>query len=140
LAVEGFEALAKREPGNTGFTADLSVALRTRADHRLEMGEGAGVERDLRRSLGLLETVYQANPRSLRLLRALAECYQGLGDLSASRSHWKQAHDWYQKNLELWERWKQVGVSSLYDRQYRDLAARLVAQAAKNSSRPLPLP
>lgn len=76
----------------------------------------------------------QENPRKLTLLRDLADCYQGFGDLSASRSNWKQAQGWYQKSLDLWERWKQVGISSIYDRQRRDLAARLVAQAAKNSS------
>jgi serine/threonine protein kinase len=134
-AVEGFEVLAKREPANTGFAGDLSVALRTRADHRLQMGDSAGAERDLQRSLGLLESLYQADPRNLRLLRALAECYQGFGDLSASRSNWKQARGWYQRSLDLWGRWKHVGVSSVYDRHRRGLAGRLVAQAARNSSR-----
>jgi len=134
-AEEGLELLAKRDPADQRFPEDLGLALRTLADHRLEMGDTAGAERDLQRSLGLLEPLYQANSRNLILLRDLADCYQGFGDLSASRSNWRQALGWYQKSLDLWGRWKQVGASSVYDRQRHDLAARLVAQAAKNSSR-----
>jgi serine/threonine-protein kinase len=109
----------------------LGLALHTLAAHRLEMGDPAGAERDLERSLGLLEPLYQANPRKLTRLRDLADCYQVFGDLHVSRSEWKVAHAWYQKSLELWERWKQVGVSSIYDQQRRALTARLVAQAAR---------
>jgi tetratricopeptide (TPR) repeat protein len=137
-AVEILEGLGKRGAGDLGFRQLLGVALHTLAAHRLEMGNAGGAERDLQRSLGLLEPLYQANPRRLTLLRDVADCYQGFGDLSASRSNWKQAQVWYQKSLDLWERWKQVGVSSIYDSQRRDLAARLLAQAAQNSSKTSP--
>ena len=137
-AIEILEGLAIRDPGDVGFKQDLGVALHTLAAHRLGMGDAAGAEQVLRRSLGLLEPLYQANPRKLSLLRDLADCYQGFGDLCASRSNWKQAQGWYQKSLDLWERWKQVGVSSIYDRQCRDLAASLLAQAAQNSSKNSP--
>jgi len=140
-AVEGLEVLAAREPADARFPEDLGLALHTLADHRLRTGDTAGAERDLQRSLGLLEPLYQANPRNLKLLRDLADCYQGFGDLSASRSNWEQARGWYQKSLDLWGRWKDVGTSSIYDRQRQDLAARLVAQAAKkNVSRVLSSP
>ena len=139
-AVEGLEALARRDPADQRFPEDLGTALRTRAAHRLEVGDTAGAEPDLERSLGLLEPLYQANPRNLTLLRDLADCHQGFGDLVARRSNWKQALRSYRKSLELWQGWKQVGVSSVYDRQRQDLAARLVAQAAKNSRRLLAWP
>ena len=112
-AVQGLEALANRDPADARFPEDLGLALRALADHRLEIGDTAGAERDLQRSLALLEPLYQANPRNLSLLRDLADCYQGLGDLSASRSNWKQAQGWYRL----------------------DLAARLVAEAAKKTSK-----
>ena len=73
------------------------------------------------------------------ILRDLADCHQGFGDLAASRSDWKQAQLEYQKSLDLWDRWKQVGTSSVYDRQRRDAAAGLVARAAKKLSRNPPL-
>jgi len=134
-AEERLEELANGDPADTRFREYLGVALHTRAAHWLEIGSAAEAERDLQRSLGLLEPLHQANSRKLTLLRDVADCYQGFGDLSASRSNWKQAQVWYQKSLELWERWKQVGASSVYDRQRRDLAARLAAHAARNSSR-----
>jgi tetratricopeptide (TPR) repeat protein len=130
-AVERLQRLAQQNPDDVRVPEYLGLALHTLAAHRLEMGDPAGAERELERSLGLLEPLYQANPRKLTRLRDLADCYQVFGDLHASRSEWKVAHAWYQKSLELWERWKQVGVSSIYDQQRRALTARLVAQAAR---------
>jgi serine/threonine-protein kinase len=69
----------------------------------------------------------------LTRLRDLADCYQVFGDLHASRSDWKQAHAWYEKSLELRKGWKQLGSSSIYDRERHDLAERRVANAAKNA-------
>jgi serine/threonine-protein kinase len=137
-AVEILEGLAKRDPNDIDVRQYLGVALQTQGAHRLEMGDAGGVEKDLQRSLGLLELLYQQNPRKLMLLRDLADCYQGFGDLCASRSNWKQAQAWYRKSLDLWERWKRVGVSSVYDRQRGDHAASLVAQVAKKSSKSSP--
>ena len=85
----------------------------------METGDPGGAERDLERSLGLLEPLYRANPRQLTRLRDLADCYQVFGDLDASRSEWKTAQAWYQKSLELWEGWKQLGSSSIYDQERR---------------------
>jgi len=103
------------------------------------MRDVGGAERDLQRSLGVLEALYRQNPRNLVILRNLADCHQGFGDLAAKRSDWKQAQLEYQKSLDLWERWKQIGASSVYDRRRRDLAGSLVVQAAKKSSRTSPL-
>jgi serine/threonine protein kinase len=133
-AVEILEGVAKRDPGNAEARQLWGVALNTRATHRLGMGDAGEAERDLQRSLAILEPLYQENPHKLTLLRDVADCYQGFGDLFASRSQWKEAQTWYQRSLDLWERWKQVGVSSIYDRQHRDLANRLVAQATNHVS------
>ena len=132
-AVERLQRLARQNPDDVRVSEYLGLALHTLAAHRLEMGDHAGAERDLERSLGLLEPLYRANPRKLTRLRDLADCYQVFGDLHASRSEWKLAHGWYQKSLELWERWKEVGASSVYDRQRREFAARLVAKATSIS-------
>jgi tetratricopeptide (TPR) repeat protein len=131
-AVERLQRLGQQNPDDVRVSEYLGLALHTAAAHRLEMGDHTGAERDLERSLGRLEPLYRANPRKLTRLRDLADCYQVFGDLHASRSEWKLARDWYQKSLELWERWKQVGASSVYDRQRRDFEARLVAQATRN--------
>ena len=98
------------------------------------MADGRGAERDLQRSLGLLEPLYQENPAEPAVVGDLADCYRGFGDLYASRSNWKEAQMDYQKSLDLWERWKQVGVSTVYDRHRREAVSALVARAAKLSS------
>ena len=127
------ENLYQRDPADTPTRQLLGVALHRRASHKLEMGDLNGAERDLQRSLGLLEPLYQENPRNLQILRDLADCYQGFGDLSAYRSNWTQAHAGYQKSLDLWERWKLVGKSGSYDRQRLESIAWLALRAAKRS-------
>jgi hypothetical protein len=103
------------------------------AQRTAEIGRHRRTEQDLGRSLGILEPLFRENPHSLQALQNLANCHQGLGDLAASRSDWKRAELEYRKSLDLWERWKQVGTSSVYDRQRRDAAALLVASAEKKA-------
>ena len=112
----------------------LGVALYTRGGHRLRAGNRTAAEQDLEHSRTILEPLYRENSRKLTRLRNLAECYQAYGDLHAARSEWQPAQEWYRRSLELWDRWKQVGVSSIYDQQRRALTARLVAQAARKLS------
>src|SRR5689334_4937688 len=80
-------------------------------------------------SRSILERLYAQNPRKLVRLRGLADCYQALGDLHASRAEWKEAHAGYQQSVRLWERWMGVGTSSVYDRQRRELALSRVHRA-----------
>jgi tetratricopeptide (TPR) repeat protein len=138
-AVEIYEGLHDQSPDRVDFGRRLGEALVALAAHRLETRDAGGAERELQRSLGLLETLNRQYPRNLMILRDLADCHQGFGDLAASRSDWKQAQLEYQESLDLWDRWKQVGTSSVFDRQRRDVAAGLVAKAAKKSSRNPPL-
>jgi tetratricopeptide (TPR) repeat protein len=131
-AAEKLERLAGQNPEDARVAEYLGLTLHTRAAQRIELNDSDGAERDLERSLSLLEPLYRANPRQLTRLRDLADCYQVFGDLHASRSEWKPAQAWYQKSLELWERWKQLGSSSIYDCERHDVAARRVAKAAGN--------
>jgi tetratricopeptide (TPR) repeat protein len=135
-AVERLQRLARQNPDDVRVPEYLGLALHTLAAHRLEMGDRTGAGQDLERSLGLLEPLYQANPRKLTRLRDLADCYRVFGNLHASRSEWPAAHAWYRKSLELWQRWGEVGTSSVYDRQRREAAALLVAKAAGNIKAP----
>jgi tetratricopeptide (TPR) repeat protein len=138
-AVGTLAALHEKDPEHVEFSLDLGEALDKRAAHRLEFAAAVGTGQDLGRSMGILDPTFRANPRNLTALRVLADCHQGLGDLAASRSDWKQAGIEYQKSLDLWDHWKQVGTSSVYDRQRRDAAALLVARAAKKTTGKTPL-
>ena len=71
-----------------------------------------------------MEPLYAENPRKLARLRDLADYYKAHGDLDAAGDR-NQAEEWYRKSLLLWDRWKEVGTSSAYDRQSRAAVARL---------------
>jgi eukaryotic-like serine/threonine-protein kinase len=134
-AVRTLENLYSRDSMDLPNRELLGVALHTRASHRLEMSDARNAERDLTRSRQLLESAYQENPNNLELLRDLGNCYQGFGDLSAHNADWAQAKTYYQKSLNLWEKWTQIGTSTTYDHQRRDFAAKLVARAEKHTLR-----
>jgi len=137
-AVETMEALHRQNPEHVEFALDLGEALDKRATCRLESRDSARAEQDLQRSMAILDPTFRANPRNLTALRNLADCHRGFGDLAASRSDWKKAGIEYQKSLDLWDRWKEVGTSSVYDQRRRDDAALLVARATKQSLQPSP--
>jgi len=130
-AVERLRKLAGQQADDVRFRQYLGLALHTRGGHRLRAGDRAGAAQDLENSRGILEPLYGENPQNLTRLRDLADCYQLFGDLYASRSEWKPAQVWYQKSLELWDRWRQAGSSSIYDSQRRDLAAGRVTNAVR---------
>jgi tetratricopeptide (TPR) repeat protein len=132
------EALHRQNPEHVEFALDLGEALDKRATCRLESRDSARAEQDLQRSMAILDPTFRANPRNLTALRNLADCHRGFGDLAASRSDWKKAGIEYQKSLDLWDRWKEVGTSSVYDQRRRDDAALLVARATKQSLQPSP--
>ena len=88
-----------------------------------------GAERDLRRSEDMLTKLSNDNPRNLTILRDLADCHRVKGDLAGRRSQWKDAHDEYQKSLDLWRGWLQIGKSSIYDQTQRGIAASRVKSA-----------
>jgi tetratricopeptide (TPR) repeat protein len=129
-AAERLEKLTFQNPEDPKFAQYLGLTLHARAAQRIELNDRDAAARDLERSLSILEPLYRDNPRQLTRVRDLADCYEVFGNLSASRSEWSVAEAWYQKSLKLWDRWKESGTSSIYDRTRYDLAARLVAGAA----------
>ncbi|TAM79096.1 MAG: serine/threonine protein kinase [Acidobacteria bacterium] len=134
-AVEILEGLHRQTPPDTQFAQHLGVALNALAAQQLEVGDAEESQRRLQSSQTLLELLYQKNPHSLAILRDLADCYEGRGNLSAARLNWAQARVWYEKSLELWEHWKQMGVSSGYDRKRCRHAIHLLAEVAIKPSR-----
>ena len=133
--VQILDDLARRDPVHPGGRQLLGVALNMRAAQLLKQGDVAESERDQQRSLAILEKLYGENPRSLTLLRDLADSYKGAGDMAVNQSDWKQAQIQYQKSLDLWEHWGNVGTSTIYYRTQREAAARLVARAARRAGK-----
>lgn len=135
-AVELLQKLVREHADDARLPEYLGLALRTRGERFLRIGKRQAAAEDLDASRSILERLYAENPRKLVRLRDLAECYEAFGDLYASRLEWKTAHAWYQSSFEPWDRWKDLGVSSVYNQQRRDLAASRVARAARNIEAP----
>jgi tetratricopeptide (TPR) repeat protein len=107
----------------------LALALQRRASQLAQLGNTSAADQDLQRSEDILVNLYKENPNNLTILRDLADCYSEKGNLAAHRSHWQDATMQYQKSLDLWQRWLQIGKSSAYDQRQRTTAAGLVRDA-----------
>ena len=134
-AVSALEGMYREHPTDLSRADSLSVALLERAACRLDLGRKEDAANDLSRSLGILDPLHQQNPRNLKVLRDLANCRRGLGDSAASRGDWRNARVEYERSLELWDSWKTVGVTSVYDATHRKAAASRLARAEKNSTK-----
>jgi eukaryotic-like serine/threonine-protein kinase len=128
-AIGALEALNNKDSGNLTESQLLGVSLQKRASHLRQTGEANGAERDLTRSEKILTALYQQYPKNLSVLRDLADCYRESGNLAAQRSHWQDASHQFQKSLDLWQHWMQIGKSSVYDQRQRALAAGRVRDA-----------
>ena len=134
-AISVLETLHKRDSANLAVPQLLGVALHNRASSLLRVRDVESAAQDLQRSEELLAALYQLNPRNLMILRDLADCYRDRGNLAAHRSHWQDATTEYQKSLNLWQRWLQIGKSSTYDQRQRALAAGRVRDAESHLRR-----
>jgi eukaryotic-like serine/threonine-protein kinase len=135
-AVAVLDSLSNRDSAEISAHELLGVALQGRAAYLLEAGDAVAAERDLSQSEEMLAKLYKDNPNNLRILRDLADCYRAKGNLAARRSRWQDATRAYQRSLDLWQRWSQVGKSSIYDRRQRELAAALVSKASRHLQSP----
>ncbi|HEY1576049.1 MAG TPA: protein kinase, partial [Terracidiphilus sp.] len=128
-AIDVLEVLRKRDSATIAVPQLLGVALQNRASMLTREGDFRAAEQDLQRSNELLAFLYQQNPRNLMILRDLANCYRQKGKLAEHRSKWPDAEREYQKSLELWRRWLDIGKSSVYDQRQREMAATLARNA-----------
>jgi serine/threonine protein kinase len=122
-AVTTLESLSHRDAVEISAHQLLALALQSRASQLAQLGSTGAAEQDLKRSEDILIKLYKDNPNNLTILRDLAECHRVKGELAAHRSSWQDAKGEYQKSLELWQRWPQIGKSSVYDQRQRALAA-----------------
>jgi len=131
-AVKVTAGLERRDSTNDSARQLLGVALHRRASYRLAAGDARGAAMDLKRSEQILATLYQQHPTNLALLRDLADCYREMGALAAERSILTEARRDYQRSLDLWEHWTEIGKSTVYDQRQRELATLLVNRAMKH--------
>ncbi len=128
-AIAVLEGLSDQDSTEISAHRLLALALQRRASQLAQLGSTGPADQDLQRSEEILVKLYKENLNNLTVLRDLADCYREKGNLDAHRSRWLDASREYQKSVDLWQRWPQIGKSSVYDQRQRQLAARLVRQA-----------
>jgi tetratricopeptide (TPR) repeat protein len=128
-AIAALEGLSQRDSVEISAHQLLALALQRRASQLAQLGNTSAADQDLQRSEDILVKLYKENPNNLTILRDLADYHREKGNLAAHRSHWQDATMQYQKSLDLWQRWLQIGKSSAYDQRQRTTAAGLVRDA-----------
>jgi hypothetical protein len=128
--------LVRRDPEDLSFRDLLGVALHETGSHLMQVGAPTEASLNLQQSEQILAKLYSENPNNLMILRDLADCHRTRGDLANSRSNWVDAQREYQKSLDLWQHWTQIGKSSTYDQRQRALAAGRVRDAESHLRRP----
>jgi tetratricopeptide (TPR) repeat protein len=131
-AISVLEDLQRRDSAEIQAPQLLGVALRRRALALLARRDFAGAEQDIARSERILGSLYGQNPNNLLILRDLADSYRAAGDLAAHRSRWADANREYQKSLDLWQKWLQIGKTSVFDQRQREVAASLVRKSLQH--------
>jgi eukaryotic-like serine/threonine-protein kinase len=135
-AIAVLESLTNRDPAEVSAHQLLGLALQRRAACLVETHTTVAAEQDLSRSEDILAKLYIDNPNNLTVLRDLADCYRAKGNFAAVRFRWHDATRDYQQSLDLWQRWSQIGKSSIYDQRERELATTLVRKATLHLQSP----
>lgn len=139
-ALDELQKLSAERPANAELQSDLHTALIALADVLIETGEHAeALDRD-NQSLALAEKMAAANQMDLYAQWRLANSYSALGrhysslaaapksGLAERIGNWRQAHDWHQKALGVWDDWSRRAVSSAFNSTRREQSARALAQ------------
>jgi tetratricopeptide (TPR) repeat protein len=131
-AIGVLQTLQKGDPEDLSIPQLMGVAFCRRASTFSRRGKLQKAQQDLQRSKQILVSLFQQHPNNLMILRDLADCYRARGNLAAQQANWPQALREYQKSLDLWEKWLQIGKTSAFDQEQRHLAASLVHNAAQH--------
>jgi tetratricopeptide (TPR) repeat protein len=131
-AMAVLESLSQRDSVEISAHQLLALALQRRASQLAQLGNRGAADQDLQRSEDILTKLFKENPNNLTILRDLADCHRVKGELAVDRSNWQDAKREYQKSLDLWQHWLEIGKSSVYDQRQRKLAADLVRHAERH--------
>jgi len=129
--------LLSRDATDQYVCAHLHATLLALADTTLESGDHSGALPHYREALALAETPLVEQSANLYMRWRLADSYAGLSRYTAARAaaapaaerlnHWREARQYAQQSLNLWEGWSRHATSTSFDRRQREQAARAVA-------------
>jgi tetratricopeptide (TPR) repeat protein len=131
-----WELLVKRDSANQKTQGDMHTTLLALADSRLESGDHTEALELYQRALKIAENPPVEQSADVYVRWRLADSYSGLSRYHSSlaattpaderQSHWREARQYSEKSLRLWEGWSLKAKSSSFDQLRRDQAARAV--------------
>jgi serine/threonine protein kinase len=132
-----WQELLARDATNQKTREDLHATLLALAGTTLESGDHNGALAYYREALTLAETPPVEQSADLYVRWRLADSYAGLSRCHAARAaaapaaegldRWREARQYAQQSLSLWEGWSQHAPSTSFDQRQRTQAARAVA-------------
>lgn len=133
-------SLSGRAPVNTQVQTELHSALIQMADLSLEAGDLSAALEHCHQALALAEWAMTTHSSDAYALWRLADSYAGLGRYHARlgddskaateerATNWRTAREWRSKSLDVWEKWAERAVSSVFNLARREEAARALAE------------
>ncbi len=132
-----WQELWSRDTTNLKTLADLHATFLVLADTLLESGDHSGALECYRQALTLAETPAVEQSADLYVRWRLADSYAGLSryhtahaatvPLAERPAQLREARQYAQQSLNLWEGWSQHAPSTNFDRRQRDQAAHTLA-------------
>ncbi|HNG31803.1 MAG TPA: serine/threonine-protein kinase, partial [Blastocatellia bacterium] len=136
-ALQTWQELFARDAANLQTRSSLHATLLSLADTTLESGDHDGALQHYREALKLAETPPVEQSADLYVRWRLADSYSGLSRYHAARAaaapaaekinHWREARQFAQQSLSLWEGWSRHAPSTDFDRRQREQAAHALA-------------
>ncbi|MBS1788044.1 MAG: protein kinase [Acidobacteria bacterium] len=136
-AQKTWQDLLAHDATDLRIRAELHGALLALADVSLESGDQDGALAHYREALSLAETPPVEQSADLYVRWRLADSYAGLSRYHAVRAasapigkrldHWREARQYAEQSLNLWEGWSQHATSTNFDRRHREQAAQVLA-------------
>ena len=124
--------LVSRDPEDLSFRDLLGEVLHETGSQLAQAGALSEASLNLQQAEQILAKLFGENPSNVMILRDLADCHRSEGDLAARRSNWPEAQREYQKSLDLWQRWPEIGTSSIYDQRQRQAAVKVLREANRH--------
>ncbi|MGH9852318.1 MAG: protein kinase domain-containing protein, partial [Blastocatellia bacterium] len=136
-ALQISRGLLRRDDNNLSARAELHAVVLPLADLLLEAGEHDAALAHYREALALAQTPPVEQSRDVYVRWRLADSYAGLSRYYAARAavaraaerldHWREARQYAQATLGLWDGWGQRAISTSFDQRQREQAARALA-------------
>jgi tetratricopeptide (TPR) repeat protein len=134
--------LATRDPGSVEYREDLADSLMLQGESQLAGGNAAEAIASLDDARAIRAPLVAARPQQIGYRRALAQLFTDLGDAhfraatgAGSEAHRRQAVQWYQQALVLWQEMERRHAlwSSERDKPYE--VAKQLAACERTSQR-----